>query len=88
MEHQECQGGESNSRPRAYESPALPLSYPGAKNLFSRNAHAAQLLNNPKRVSVFFAFMMTTRAAFGTNVSTTQAFRFRLAGVTIPSRRI
>ena len=24
-----CQGGESNSRPRAYESPALPLSYPG-----------------------------------------------------------
>src|SRR6266403_257849 len=27
----ECQGGDSNSRPRAYESPALPLSYPGAK---------------------------------------------------------
>src|SRR4030095_4656430 len=26
-----CQGGESNSRPRAYESPALPLSYPGVK---------------------------------------------------------
>ena len=26
-----CQGGELNSRPRAYESPALPLSYPGAK---------------------------------------------------------
>src|SRR5204863_8766978 len=26
---QKCQGGESNSRPRAYESPALPLSYPG-----------------------------------------------------------
>src|SRR5690242_1913299 len=25
----ECQRGESNSRPRAYESPALPLSYPG-----------------------------------------------------------
>src|SRR5436305_4153656 len=25
----ECQGGDSNSRPRAYESPALPLSYPG-----------------------------------------------------------
>ena len=24
-----CQRGESNSRPRAYESPALPLSYPG-----------------------------------------------------------
>jgi hypothetical protein len=24
-----CQGGELNSRPRAYESPALPLSYPG-----------------------------------------------------------
>ena len=23
------QGGELNSRPRAYESPALPLSYPG-----------------------------------------------------------
>src|SRR5436190_21879142 len=27
----ECQGGELNSRPRAYESPALPLSYPGMK---------------------------------------------------------
>jgi hypothetical protein len=27
--YQNCQGGESNSRPRAYESPALPLSYPG-----------------------------------------------------------
>ena len=26
-----CQGGELNSRPRAYESPALPLSYPGAR---------------------------------------------------------
>src|SRR5581483_3607353 len=26
---QMCQGGDSNSRPRAYESPALPLSYPG-----------------------------------------------------------
>src|SRR5579859_4884577 len=25
----QCQGGELNSRPRAYESPALPLSYPG-----------------------------------------------------------
>jgi hypothetical protein len=25
----ECQRGESNPRPRAYESPALPLSYPG-----------------------------------------------------------
>jgi hypothetical protein len=24
-----CQGGGLNSRPRAYESPALPLSYPG-----------------------------------------------------------
>jgi hypothetical protein len=27
----ECQGGELNSRPRAYESPALPLSYPGSE---------------------------------------------------------
>jgi mannosylglucosylglycerate synthase len=26
-----CQGGELNSRPRAYESPALPLSYPGSE---------------------------------------------------------
>ena len=26
-----CQGGELNSRPRAYESPALPLSYPGER---------------------------------------------------------
>src|SRR3984893_10434609 len=27
--HNKCQGGELNSRPRAYESPALTLSYPG-----------------------------------------------------------
>src|SRR5436190_13444335 len=26
---EKCQRGELNSRPRAYESPALPLSYPG-----------------------------------------------------------
>ena len=29
--YSKCQGGDSNSRPRAYESPALPLSYPGVK---------------------------------------------------------
>jgi hypothetical protein len=29
--NEKCQRGESNSRPRAYESPALPLSYPGIK---------------------------------------------------------
>src|SRR5205085_11954012 len=29
-----CQGGELNSRPRAYESPALPLSYPGVKTFY------------------------------------------------------
>jgi hypothetical protein len=34
-----CQGGESNSRPRAYESPALPLSYPGAGK---RDAQSSQ----------------------------------------------
>src|SRR5271157_3265247 len=28
-----CQGGELNSRPRAYESPALPLSYPGISQI-------------------------------------------------------
>src|ERR1700730_13598145 len=34
-----CQGGELNSRPRAYESPALPLSYPGVggEKIESRN---------------------------------------------------
>src|SRR3954470_6031086 len=30
-EARECQRGELNSRPRAYESPALPLSYPGVR---------------------------------------------------------
>src|SRR5881275_230004 len=30
-----CQGGELNSRPRAYESPALPLSYPGEEFLLA-----------------------------------------------------
>ena len=32
-----CQGGELNSRPRAYESPALPLSYPGANFYLDHN---------------------------------------------------
>ena len=31
----ECQEGELNSRPRAYESPALPLSYPGDKDFLT-----------------------------------------------------
>ena len=31
----ECQEGELNSRPRAYESPALPLSYPGNKDFLT-----------------------------------------------------
>ena len=31
--YEKCQGGELNSRPRAYESPALPLSYPGVSVL-------------------------------------------------------
>src|SRR5205823_14039537 len=35
---EQCQGGELNSRPRAYESPALPLSYPGAKKISSQFA--------------------------------------------------
>src|SRR5947207_2624574 len=39
----ECQGGELNSRPRAYESPALPLSYPGDEFLL---AELPAVLNN------------------------------------------
>src|SRR5438128_7782984 len=35
-----CQGGDSNSRPRAYESPALPLSYPGAKKRKLNASHS------------------------------------------------
>lgn len=35
-----CQGGELNSRPRAYESPALPLSYPGIRGKFNTAARA------------------------------------------------
>ena len=34
-----CQGGESNSRPRAYESPALPLSYPGVEKGLTAPLH-------------------------------------------------
>src|SRR5437868_5647659 len=35
QKNRECQGGELNSRPRAYESPALPLSYPGDEFLLA-----------------------------------------------------
>src|ERR1044072_6822614 len=44
-DRRKCQGGESNSRPRAYESPALPLSYPGAENVFSCAARSGQTTN-------------------------------------------
>jgi hypothetical protein len=40
-----CQGGELNSRPRAYESPALPLSYPGVGDKF--NTARADRVNGP-----------------------------------------
>src|SRR5437868_127782 len=41
-----CQGGELNSRPRAYESPALPLSYPGASKISSQFTPPSQLPTN------------------------------------------
>src|SRR5439155_6391479 len=43
-----CQGGELNSRPRAYESPALPLSYPGATKISNKVRPASQLPTNPE----------------------------------------
>src|SRR6266513_3038793 len=43
----ECQGGELNSRPRAYESPALPLSYPGVKG--AKLNRIAQSVNATER---------------------------------------
>src|SRR5207302_10560295 len=46
-----CQGGELNSRPRAYESPALPLSYPGN----SRQSWLAQAHVSTERVLLDFA---------------------------------
>ena len=43
-----CQRGESNSRPRAYESPALPLSYPGIKlSVFAKSPKSDQ----PRKLS-------------------------------------
>src|ERR1051326_5250406 len=41
----DCQGGELNSRPRAYESPALPLSYPGVDRVFNCAAVLGQTTN-------------------------------------------
>src|SRR6266481_7510911 len=46
-----CQGGELNSRPRAYESPALPLSYPGAATRFG---FGAARVNGGKRCDYYF----------------------------------
>src|SRR5258708_3598477 len=45
-----CQGGELNSRPRAYESPALPLSYPGLKKCLSC-ADALRQPDQPRMLS-------------------------------------
>src|SRR6266498_811703 len=44
-----CQGGESNSRPRAYESPALPLSYPGAKERKLNASHSVSTRTDVNR---------------------------------------
>src|ERR1041385_3679800 len=44
-----CQGGDSNSRPRAYESPALPLSYPGF--YFARKGTEFFLTDQPRKRS-------------------------------------
>src|SRR6266496_4792382 len=46
IRNEKCQGGELNSRPRAYESPALPLSYPGIK--FFTALHVTQTSTNPE----------------------------------------
>ncbi len=49
------QGGELNSRPRAYESPALPLSYPGILQGVNVAEHPSSFkwrkLSNPARNS-------------------------------------
>jgi hypothetical protein len=45
-----CQGGELNSRPRAYESPALPLSYPGLEK-FLNCVNTLRQPDQPRKLS-------------------------------------
>ncbi len=47
MKERKCQGGELNSRPRAYESPALPLSYPGFVRMVKIPILYKESSNNP-----------------------------------------
>src|SRR6266496_4262059 len=56
----ECQGGDSNSRPRAYESPALPLSYPGkfAAKKVNRMTCAVNASTNCALVFLLFLLLM------------------------------
>src|SRR5436190_24138458 len=56
----ECQGGELNSRPRAYESPALPLSYPGLKG--AKLNRIAQSVNATKTGIKFSALSFRSKA--------------------------
>lgn len=51
----ECQGGGLNSRPRAYESPALPLSYPGQSGREIRQRHAHAQAEKSGQVTLKFA---------------------------------
>src|SRR6266404_869577 len=67
------QGGELNSRPRAYESPALPLSYPGIKLFhFARclsairptpNAFGAALPRHPSGLAAELPWQFATKLA-------------------------
>src|SRR5262249_47477541 len=66
-----CQRGELNSRPRAYESPALPLSYPGvfegAENTarISRGKCGVGRLSNARAAALSRASMLKIRAFQG-----------------------
>src|ERR1700730_2063087 len=54
-----CQGGELNSRPRAYESPALPLSYPGFKR--RQSSIAPRCCQRRRKLSILQALELIFR---------------------------
>ncbi len=87
----EYQGGELNSRPRAYESPALPLSYPGvarrrnvpkARNRFKRRNAASELLRPGVRTRLIQSGLRVVNGSFQEIAS--EVLELAVAGETAP----
>ena len=67
--YKKCQRGELNSRPRAYESPALPLSYPGIARQIECCRFHVSTMSAPLRPFTAFSFPDRARDLFRGHVS-------------------